>query len=163
MPFDAIHQSRTSNFRQLSARRSGRRARRARPDGTTFFLSVAALIRAASTVSACENMLAGPIHLPMGLPDPMTASESSDLRRMLLDHPGTVTHLLETLTGEPIVADVVRQQSTRASLDNGLGVTVGHPITDRMAVLEAAQLIFRMLTRSRACSGATARNGTSPA
>jgi chorismate-pyruvate lyase len=73
--------------------------------------------------------------MPTGLPDPMTASESSDLRRMLLDNPGTVTHLLETLTGEPIVADVVRQHSTPASSDNGLGVTVGHPITHRMAML----------------------------
>jgi chorismate-pyruvate lyase len=65
----------------------------------------------------------------------MTASESSDLRRMLLDHPGTVTHLLETLTGEVIVADVLRQYSIRARSDNGLGVTVGHPMTQRMAVL----------------------------
>jgi chorismate-pyruvate lyase len=73
--------------------------------------------------------------MPVGLPDPMTASESSDLRRMLLDNPGTVTHLLETLTGELIFADVVRQYSIRASSDNGLGVTVGHPMTHRMAVL----------------------------
>ena len=65
----------------------------------------------------------------------MTASESSDLRRMLLDNPGTVTHLLETLTGEPIVADVVRQYSISASSENGLGVTEGEPITHRMAVL----------------------------
>ena len=77
--------------------------------------------------------------MPTGLPDPMTASESSDLRRRLLDDPGTVTHLLETLTGEPIVADVVRQHSTRASSDNGLGVAVGHPIVHRMAVLRGGR------------------------
>lgn len=65
----------------------------------------------------------------------MTAPESSDLRRMLIDNPGTVTHLLETLTGEVIFADVVRQYSTRASSDDGLGVSVGHPMTQRMAVL----------------------------
>jgi chorismate--pyruvate lyase len=75
----------------------------------------------------------------MGLPDPMTASESSDLRRILLDNSGTVTHLLEALTGELIFADVVRQHSIRASSDNGLGVAVGHPITRRMAVLRGAR------------------------
>src|ERR1022692_778550 len=76
---------------------------------------------------------------PVGLPDPMTASESSDLRRMLLDNPGTVTHLLEALTGELIVADVIRQYSIRATSVNGLGVTVGHPITHRMAVLRGGR------------------------
>jgi chorismate-pyruvate lyase len=54
---------------------------------------------------------------------------------MLLDNPSTVTHLLETLTGELIFADVVRQYSIRANTDDGLGVNVGHPITHRMAVL----------------------------
>jgi chorismate-pyruvate lyase len=77
----------------------------------------------------------GGVPIPVGLPDSMTASESSDLRRMLLDNPGTVTHLLEALTGEPIVADVVRQYSIRTSSENGLGVAEGQPITHRMAVL----------------------------
>jgi chorismate-pyruvate lyase len=72
---------------------------------------------------------------PIGLPLAVTAPDSSDLQRLLLDNPGTVTHLLETLTGELIFADVVRQHSIRASSDNDLGVTVGHPITHRMAVL----------------------------
>ena len=65
----------------------------------------------------------------------MTAPDSSDLQRLLLDNPGTVTHLLEKLTGEVIFADVVRQYTIRASTGNGLGVTVGHPMTHRMAVL----------------------------
>jgi chorismate-pyruvate lyase len=73
---------------------------------------------------------------PIGLPLAVTAPESSDLERLLLDNPGTVTHFLEKLTGEVIIADVVRQHSIRASAGNGLGVTVGDPMTHRMAVLK---------------------------
>jgi chorismate-pyruvate lyase len=65
----------------------------------------------------------------------VTPPESSDLQR-LLDNPGTVTHFLERLTAEVIIADVVRQYSIRASTGNGLGVTVGHPMTHRMALLK---------------------------
>jgi chorismate-pyruvate lyase len=73
---------------------------------------------------------------PVGLLLPVTAPDSSDLQQLLLDNPGTVTHLLEKLTGEVIVADVVRQYSIRASTGNGLGVRMGHPMTHRMAVLK---------------------------
>jgi chorismate-pyruvate lyase len=71
----------------------------------------------------------------VGLSLPVTASEPSGLQRLLLYTPGTVTHLLETLTGELIFADVIRQYSIPASAADGLEVTVGHPITRRMAVL----------------------------
>jgi chorismate-pyruvate lyase len=63
-------------------------------------------------------------------------SESSDLQRILLDSPDTVTHLLETLTGELLVADVIRQSPTRASADNNLGVTAGETIIHRAAFLK---------------------------
>jgi chorismate-pyruvate lyase len=70
------------------------------------------------------------------LPPAVTASDSSELQHLLLDNPGTVTHFLEKLTGELIFADVVEQFSIRATIGNGLGVTVGHPMTHRMAVLK---------------------------
>jgi chorismate-pyruvate lyase len=72
---------------------------------------------------------------PVGLLLPVTAADPSDLQRRLLDNPGTVTHLLEKITGEPMFADVVRQCSIKASTDNGLGATLGRPMTQRMAVL----------------------------
>jgi chorismate-pyruvate lyase len=75
---------------------------------------------------------------PISLPLAVTAPDSSNLQQLLLDNPGTVTHFLENLTGEVIFADVVRQYSMRASTGNGLGVTVGHPTTHRMAVLKGS-------------------------
>jgi chorismate-pyruvate lyase len=69
------------------------------------------------------------------LPLAVTAPDTSGLQQLLLDNPGTVTHLLENLTGEVIFADVVRQYTIQASTGNELGVTVGHPMTHRMAVL----------------------------
>jgi chorismate-pyruvate lyase len=73
---------------------------------------------------------------PVGVPRAVTAPDSSDLQRLLLDNPDTVTHLLEELTGEVIVAHVARQYPTRANTANGLGVRVDHPMTHRMAVLK---------------------------
>jgi chorismate-pyruvate lyase len=72
----------------------------------------------------------------VGLVPPVTAPDSSDLQRLLLDNSGTVTHLLEKLTAEVIFAHVVRQYPIRATTGNGLGVRVGHPMTHRMAVLK---------------------------
>ncbi|MHB8328168.1 MAG: chorismate--pyruvate lyase family protein [Acidimicrobiales bacterium] len=66
----------------------------------------------------------------------MTVSEPSALDLALLESPGTVTHFLETLTGERIVADVVHQYPVTASAGNYLGVTAGHAMTHRTAVLK---------------------------
>jgi chorismate-pyruvate lyase len=55
---------------------------------------------------------------------------------MLRDNQGTVTHLLEALTGEPLVADVVRQYSMPAEAGNTLGVGAGQTMTHRIAVLK---------------------------
>jgi len=63
-------------------------------------------------------------------------SDSSELQRILLDNADTVTHLLETLTGEPIVVDVVRNSSRRASADNDLGVGIGQVLVHRIALLK---------------------------
>ena len=66
----------------------------------------------------------------------MTAPGPSSLPRLLRDNPDTVTHLLEALTGEPLVADVVRQYSMPAEAGNTLGVGAGQTVTQRIAVLK---------------------------
>jgi chorismate-pyruvate lyase len=58
------------------------------------------------------------------------------LRRALLESGNTVTQVLETLTGEQIVADVVRHDPIEAETDNLFGVPTGHPLVDRIAVLK---------------------------
>ena len=66
----------------------------------------------------------------------MTAPGTPSLPRLLRHNPGTVTHLLEELTGEPLVANVVRQYSTPAEAPNTLGVEAGRTVTHRIAVLK---------------------------
>lgn len=65
----------------------------------------------------------------------MRSSRTADLQRTLRESPDTVTRILEMLTGEPIVADVVRQDPMVAEPDNVLGVSTGHPLIHRVAVL----------------------------
>ena len=72
----------------------------------------------------------------MGRLDPLTASDPSDLERTLLDSPGTVTQFLETLTGDLLIADVVRQYPVTAGTENDLGVAAGHALTHRITVLK---------------------------
>jgi chorismate-pyruvate lyase len=66
----------------------------------------------------------------------VTAPGPSSLPLLLRHNPDTVTHLLEALTGEPLVADVVRQYSTSAEADNPLEVGAGQTVTHRIAVLK---------------------------
>lgn len=66
----------------------------------------------------------------------MTPPGPPSLPRLLRDNPDTVTHLLEELTGEPLVADVVRQYSMPAEAPNTLGVGAGQTVTHRIAVLK---------------------------
>jgi chorismate-pyruvate lyase len=66
----------------------------------------------------------------------VTAPGPPSLPRLLRDNPRTVTHLLEELTGEPLVADVVRQYSLPAEAGNTLGVGAGQTVTHRIAVLK---------------------------
>ena len=66
---------------------------------------------------------------------PLMVSDATDLMQ-LLDSPDTVTHLLENLTGELVVAEVVRQYSVMAGQDNSLGVAAGHAMTHRISVLK---------------------------
>jgi len=63
-------------------------------------------------------------------------SESSELQRILLDNPDTLTHLLETLTGELLVADLIRQSPMSTSAHNNLVVAAGETIIHRAAVLK---------------------------
>jgi chorismate-pyruvate lyase len=55
-----------------------------------------------------------------------------------LDSSHTVTRFLELLTGEAIVADVVRHLPRTAAAGNALGVSTGRPMTHRIAVLKGA-------------------------
>jgi chorismate-pyruvate lyase len=59
----------------------------------------------------------------------------AELQRALGDGAVTVTHLLEKLTGESIVADVVRQFPAEAGSGDDLGVPEGQALTGRIAVL----------------------------
>jgi chorismate-pyruvate lyase len=68
----------------------------------------------------------------------VTGRGPSPLPRLLRDNPDTVTHLLEALTGEPLVADVVRQHSMAAEVGSPLGLGGGQPVTHRIAVLKGA-------------------------
>ena len=63
------------------------------------------------------------------------ASDPSELQRKLLDGPRTVTDFLETVTGERLIADVVRQYPVTAVANNDLEVPTGQAMTHRIAVL----------------------------
>ena len=66
---------------------------------------------------------------------PLMPSDPTDLKR-LLDSPETVTHFLETLMGEVLVAEVVRQYPVAADSDNALGIAAGQAMTRRISVLK---------------------------
>lgn len=68
----------------------------------------------------------------------MRSSQPGALQRTLQDSPDTVTQILELLTGEAIVAHVVRQDAITAGADNALGVPRGQPMTHRIAVLKGS-------------------------
>ena len=68
---------------------------------------------------------------------PLMASDPLVLEQ-LLESPDTVTRFLEDLTGDRIVADVVRQYPLIAGPDNALGVPAGHAITHRITVLKGS-------------------------
>jgi chorismate-pyruvate lyase len=55
---------------------------------------------------------------------------------MLLEGAEPVTHFLERITGEPIVAEVVRQYPIASWSDRTLGVPGGRPMVHRIAVLK---------------------------
>jgi chorismate-pyruvate lyase len=65
----------------------------------------------------------------------VTTSGPSPLPQLLRDNHETVTHLLEELTGEPLVADVIRQFSSPAEDGNALDVETGQSVTHRIAWL----------------------------
>jgi chorismate-pyruvate lyase len=66
----------------------------------------------------------------------VTAAELSNLQRTLLDSGDTVTHILESLTGEALVADVASQRAIVADKGNSIGVVAGEVVTLRSAVLK---------------------------
>lgn len=74
--------------------------------------------------------------VPVSQPNSVTPSDGSDLRRELLDTQDTVTHFLEMLAGESLIADVVRQELVRAGPANCLGVAAGQSVMYRIAVLK---------------------------
>ena len=74
-------------------------------------------------------------HYVLWVMPPIRPSQTADLQRLLCESPRTVTQVLEMLTGEPIRADVVRQCPIVAGDENALGVSIGHPLIQRIAVL----------------------------
>jgi chorismate-pyruvate lyase len=77
----------------------------------------------------------GRFHSPVAWIVPLMASDPSNLQRKLRDEPGAVTHFLETLTGERLIAEVARQYSVTADARNDLGLIAGEQLTHRTAVL----------------------------
>ena len=73
------------------------------------------------------------------------SGSSEILERAVLEDSGTVTHFLEALTGEPLVADVVWQGPSLADADNELGVIRGHSLTHRIAILKGSTSDLRYL------------------
>jgi chorismate-pyruvate lyase len=71
----------------------------------------------------------------MGRSGRLTGRDLADLQRAVLDSPGTVTDFLEMLTGEPLVADVVRQGPVVLGPGNDLEAVPGDAGTHRIAVL----------------------------
>jgi chorismate-pyruvate lyase len=65
----------------------------------------------------------------------MVAPEIVELERTLLESPATVTHFIEKLTGEPLVADVLGQYPVIAQGNDGLAIPAGQPVTQRVAML----------------------------
>jgi chorismate-pyruvate lyase len=66
----------------------------------------------------------------------LTGKDLADLQRAVVDSPGTVTDFLEVLTGEPLVADVVRQGPVVLGPGNDLEAVPGQAATHRIAVLK---------------------------
>ena len=74
----------------------------------------------------------------MGRSGRLTGRDLADLQRAVAGSPGTVTDFLETLTGEPLVADVVRQGPVALGPGNDLEVVTGYGATHRITVLKGA-------------------------
>jgi chorismate-pyruvate lyase len=68
----------------------------------------------------------------------MRSPHAGALQRTLRDSPGTVTQVLEELTGEAMVAHVVRRDAITAGADDALGVPPGQPMMHRIAVLKGS-------------------------
>jgi chorismate-pyruvate lyase len=83
-----------------------------------------------------EGSREGKQHYVLFVTPAATASEITHLRRTFLESAETVTRLLETLTGEVLLADVVRQYPVMAEAGNAVGVPVGQVLTQRDAVLK---------------------------
>jgi chorismate-pyruvate lyase len=94
----------------------------------------------ATRVRAAAGASSGP-DPPVGRGEPTdvghsTARRVSELQQALGETKDTVTNFLAALTGELVVADVVRRLSTTATeADVDLGISVGSPISHRLAVL----------------------------
>ncbi len=70
-----------------------------------------------------------------GDPDEVIATVSAGLAAVLSHHRGSVTELLQQLTGEPVDADVQAQWSTPAGPDNPLGLDAGADMMHRTVLL----------------------------
>jgi chorismate-pyruvate lyase len=74
----------------------------------------------------------------MGRSGRVIGPDVTGLERAVLDTPDTVTRFLEELTGEVVVADVVRRYPVVLGADNELGAAAGEDATGRIAVLRGS-------------------------
>ncbi|HEX3462093.1 MAG TPA: chorismate pyruvate-lyase family protein [Acidimicrobiales bacterium] len=74
----------------------------------------------------------------MGRSSRVIGPEVAGLERAVLDTPDTVTRFLEALTGEVVVADVVRRYPVVLGADNQFGAAAGEDATGRIAVLRGS-------------------------
>lgn len=70
---------------------------------------------------------------------------SSELAQVMEEGSQTVTQLLETVTGEPLYADVISRGKVKAGPDNVLDVSSGHELAHRVAVLKGRRTDLRYL------------------
>ncbi len=76
----------------------------------------------------------------------MSTPEPAALGRLLLESGDTVTQLIESLTGEPLLADVVRQTSRVSMTGDLLEVTPDEPVLERIAVLRGRVSAIRYVS-----------------
>jgi chorismate-pyruvate lyase len=69
---------------------------------------------------------------------PEPTPEPTTLGRLLLESRDTVTQLLQSITGEPLVAEVISQTARPPGQGDlsGVGVGVGEPVVERIALLK---------------------------
>ncbi|MHB8439496.1 MAG: chorismate pyruvate-lyase family protein [Acidimicrobiales bacterium] len=66
----------------------------------------------------------------------LSLKDPSQVLQELFEGPSTVTSVLEAVTGERVVADVLELRNVEATAENSLELEPGHSVTRRSAVLK---------------------------